>query len=428
MLGPLIISFTRKWSPRHALPVSVLGLGLILQPAFAQEWSRFRGPNGTGHGHATAIPTQWSEADYNWRIRLPGGGHASPILWGNRIFLTGADETRFFVFAVDGQDGEVLWRREYPHGEYNLHRFSSFASATCAADEARVYFTRQDGGRLFLCALTHEGRPVWELPLGQFESEHGSGHSPMVYGDLLILAFDQDLPGRLLAVDRATGRERWSVARQAGKADYSVPSVYEQPGQRPVLLFNSLEDGIAGVDPDTGRIRWRTDDRVLRMRSISSPIEAAGLIFASCGSGGGGHYLIAVRPPPNGSGRAEVAYDIRQSAPYVPTPVAHEGRVFLWSDGGIVTCIDPANGKVHWQERVGGNFFSSPVCIDGRLYGTSDTGEVVVLAAAGEFRLLARNRLGELSRATPAVANGNIYFRTWEHLISLGGSERAAAN
>jgi outer membrane protein assembly factor BamB len=154
---------------------------------------------------------------------------------------------------------------------------------------------------------------------------------------------------------------------------------------------------------------------------------AAGLTFASCGSGGGGNYAIAVQPPASGSGKAEVKYDIRKSMPYVPTPIAYGGRVFLWSDAGVVTCIDPATGEQKWQERAGGNTFSSPVCVNGRIYGTSDTGKVTVIAAADTFQVLGSSELGELSRATPAVANGKIYFRTVGHLISLGGAKAAAA-
>jgi outer membrane protein assembly factor BamB len=350
------------------------------------------------------------------------------VLWGHRLFVTVADAVDFSVLGLDEKNGRVAWRKDYPHGEYDLHKFSSFASATCAVDGERVYFTRQDGRRLFLCALTHEGRPVWELALGEFESQHGSGHSPIVHGELVIVANDQILGGAIVAVNRRTGRQVWSVPRSGGMADYSVPCVLEQTPGDPLLIFNTKEDGISAIQAATGRIAWSTASDALKLRSVSSPIVAGGLTFASCGSGGGGNYVIAIQPPANGSKQAEVKYEIRRSAPYVPSPVEHDGLVFLWSDAGIVTCIDPVTGDAKWQERAGGNYFSSPVCINGRIYGTTDTGEVVVLAAAAEFKVLARNDLGEPTRATPAVAHGRIYFRTWEHLMSLGGSEPGTVN
>ncbi len=409
----------------HGLFPRLLALALVpallAVEASAQEWSRFRGPNGTGISATKTVPVRWTEADYNWKVALPGGGHSSPVLWGNRIFLQVAEARDVVVVCLDEKDGRVLWKKAYPHGEYALHKFSSFASGTCALDAERVYFTRQDGRSMFLCALTQGGEPVWERALGGFESQHGGGHSPMVYGELVILANDQDREGAIVAVERKTGKPVWSIPRQGGNADYSVPCVLEQPGRLPVLVFNSNEDGISGVDPVAGKVVWSTVPKALTMRSISSPVVAAGLIYASCGSGGGGNYVIAVEPPASGTGRAEVKYSIRKSMPYVPTPSAFGGLVFLWSDGGIVTCIDPVSGTQKWQERAGGNTFSSPVCVDGKLYGIADTGKVTVIAAADTYQVLATNELGELARATPAVANGKIYFRTVGQLFSLGG-------
>lgn len=414
--------------PRCSLIIALLALSVPISQSWAQEWTRFRGPNGTGVSDAKTIPVKWSEADYNWKVKLPGGGHSSPVLWGGRIFLSSADAVNLSLLCVDEKDGRLRWKKDYPHGEYELHKFSSFASATSAVDDGRVYFTRQNGREIFLCALTHDGEPAWEVPLGAFESQHGSGHSPIVRGELVIIANDQDLASSILAVERKTGKQVWSVPRAAGMADYSVPCVIEPPGGPALILFNSKEDGISAIELATGRLQWSTGGGVLKMRSVSSPIVAGGVTFASCGSGAGGNYVVAIQPPAAGGTKAEVKYEVRKSANYVPTPVAFGNRVFLWSDGGIVTCIDPVTGEQKWQERAGGNYFSSPVCVDGRLYGTADTGEVVVLAAGDEFKVLARNELGELTRATPAVAKGRIFFRTWEHLISLGGAKPGVVN
>ncbi|MBI1178852.1 PQQ-binding-like beta-propeller repeat protein [bacterium] len=401
---------------------------LAMASSPAQEWTRFRGPNGTGISDAKTVPVAWTEKDYNWKVELPAGGNASPVLWEHKIFLPVADESQFSVVCIDDRDGHQIWKRDYPHAYYHLHKFNSFASGSCAVDEDRVYFTRQDGREMFLCALTQAGEPVWQVSLGEFEAQHGGGQSPIVYQDLVVVPNDEDLAGEILAVDRKTGKKRWSIPRHPGTADYAVPCVFTQAGKPPLLIFNSHDDGVSAVDPLTGRVAWSTADDLLKLRCVSSPFVAAGMTFATCGVAGGGNYVVAVQPPTDGSTKAEMQYAIRKAAPYVPTPIAYNGRLFLWGDGGIVTCADATTGKTKWQERVGGNYFSSPVCVDGKIYGTSDSGDVVVIAAGDEFKVLARNDLGELTRATPAVANGRIVFRTWEHLIRIGGKDSATVN
>jgi outer membrane protein assembly factor BamB len=149
-------------------------------------------------------------------------------------------------------------------------------------------------------------------------------------------------------------------------------------------------------------------------------VLAAGLIIGACGSGGGGNYLVAVRPG-GAAKKPELAYTIRKSAPYVPTSVCVGDRLFLWSDGGIVSCVEAASGEVKWQDRVGGNFFSSPLWVDSRLFCVSTKGEVVVVGASDRFEVLARNPLGEVTHSTPAVAGGRMYIHTTKSLISVGG-------
>lgn len=409
--------------------VLVGSLTASLAVANSQEWTRFRGPNGTGLSDTKGLPVAWTEADFNWKVKLPGSGHSSPVLWGDRIFLGCADAAtgRFEAVCLSAADGSVLWRKSHPYGEYQIHKFNSFASGTFALDAERVFFLRQNGDECFLTALTHEGKAAWELPLGRFESQHGAGHSPIVYGDLVVLAYDQLGAGRIVAVDRLTGKRRWEVPRSAGRADYSVPCVFTQAGQPERLLFNTGEDGINAIDPATGEIAWRTAP-VLSMRSVSSPVFIDGITFASCGSGGGGNYVVAIEAPADGTGEATVKFEVRRSAPYVPAPVIYRGLAFLWSDGGIVTCIDARTGEEKWRERVGGNFFSSPICVDGKLYNVADDGKAVVLAAKDVFEVLGRSDFDEETRATPAVADGRLYFRTLDHLVSIGGRKRAPVN
>lgn len=414
--------------PPNSLVIAAAEFLLVVSSVPAQEWTRFRGPNGSGVSPAATIPIKWTDKDFNWEVKLPAGGNASPVLWAHKVFLPVADESKFSVLCLDDRDGRLLWKHDFPHAAYHLHQYNSFASGSCAVDADQVYFTRQDGRTMYLCALTQAGDLVWEQLLGEFEAQHGGGQSPIVYGDLVVVPNDEDLAGEIVAVDRKTGKKRWSIPRHPGLADYAVPCVFDQPGASPLLIFNSHDDGVSAVDPGTGKVAWSTAANLLKLRCVSSPVIAAGMTFATCGVAGGGNYVVAIQPPAAGSSTPEIKYSVRKAAPYVPTPVAYQGLLYLWGDGGIVTCVDAATGESKWQERVGGNYFSSPVCVNGRIYGTADTGQVVVIAAGDQFKVLARNELGETTRATPAVANGRIIFRTWEHLFSLGGAKPGVVN
>ncbi len=399
----------------------LLALGL-LGTAGAREWPRFRGPNGTGRGIAPGLPVRWGTNDYRWTVKLPGPGHSSPVLWGRRLFVNCAapDGKSTLTVALDADTGRLLWRHTFPGGGYRLHRNNTFATSTPAADAERVYVAYENGDQAALAALDHAGEPAWEFPLRTVKFQHGLGHSPIVDGDLVIFSDDQILPGRIVALEAATGKLRWEAPRRAGRADYSTPCRHQPPDGPAALVFNSQENGITAFDPGSGRLLWQSK-RVLDKRCVSSAVVADGLLISTCGSGGGGNYVVALRPPDQPGAAPEVAWTLRRSAPYVPTPLAVGRLLFLWSDGGIVSCVEAATGKTLWRKRVGGNFFSSPVYTDGKLFGVSTTGEVVVLAATDHFTLLGRTELGEQCHATPAIARGAIYFRTLTRLCCLPG-------
>ena len=387
----------------------------------SQEWTRFRGPNGSGISPAKTIPTTWTEKDFNWKLPLPGAGHSSPVLWGDKIFLTtGDDQTKqVSVFCVSAVGGQVLWQKAFPFTPYHKNGYNTFASASPAVDQHRVYVCWSSPEHYTLMALTHDGQTVWEKDLGPFASQHGGGASPIVYQDKVILGNEQDGESFLIAVDAATGKTRWQSPRASKETVYSTPCVYEPKDAPPALIFNSHSNGVSAIDPDNGKVLWELAD-AFDKRVVSSPVLAAGLIVGACGSGGGGNYLVAVRPG-GPAKKPELAYTIRKSAPYVPTSVCVGERLFLWSDGGIVSCVQAASGEVKWQERVGGNFFSSPLWVDGRLFCVSTKGEVVVVEASDRFQVLARNPLGEVTHSTPAVAGGRMFIHTAKSLISVGG-------
>jgi outer membrane protein assembly factor BamB len=387
--------------------------------ASTDEWSRFRGPNGTGESEATSVPGKWTESDYNWRVELPGVGHSSPVHWGDRIFLTAAESkgTIRILLCLSAKDGSVIWRKDFASVGHQLHVQNSFASSTPAVDADHVYVLWTTPDQYSVHALHHDGTPAWEANLGKFTSQHGSGTSPIVYDDLVVVGNDQDGDSSLSAIDRKTGQQRWRVPRKTSTVAYSTPCVY-QPAKGPAeLIFNSQAHGITSINPRDGSTNWEID--VFDKRSVSSPIIVGGHIFGSCGSGAGGNYVVAVKPGKN----PQVAFKVDKTAPYVPTSVARGNMAFLWSDQGVITCIDATNGKTLWQKRVGGNFSGSPIRVADKVYCVSAEGDCVVVAASDNYELIAKNPLGETCRSTPSVSDGRLYLRTQSHLISLGGEK-----
>jgi len=389
-----------------------------------QQWTRFRGPNGSGISNATTVPATWTNKDYNWRVELPGVGHSSPVLWGDRIFLMSAtnDGRQRMVLCLSAVDGRLLWSRSYGASTHKKHSFNSFASPTPTVDAQRVYTLWADPTAYVVTALDHDGKEIWRRDFGPFYGNHGVGTSPILYEDMLVVGKDEDENSSLFAVDRRTGEDRWAVRRESARVAYSTPCLLELDGEAPQLIFCSLAYGMSSIDAKTGHRNW--DIPVFDKRTVSSPVVSGNLILGSCGSGGGGNFVVAVKAAnPMSAAMPEEIYRVKKSAPYVPTTLVYNDMAFLWSDGGVVTCINVADGNVQWRKRIGGKFFGSPVCVNRRLYCVSEKGDVVVLAAARTFNKLGRVSLGEECRSTPAVAGGVMYLRTVSHLYSLGGGK-----
>ncbi len=420
--GPLKMRKGLCW---RRLTVSLVTLVFLPSvTAGAQEaWPRFRGMNGTGVS-ATRFPTQWSDKDYAWQVKLPGMGHSSPVIWQDRLFVLSADpqDATRYVLCFDTKSGTKRWQRTFTSSPHHIHSRNSFASPTPAADADHVYCAWATPAQTTFMALDHEGKTVWQRELGPFPSQHGFGVSPIVYQDMVILCVQKRKPERngprtndsfILAVDRRTGKTRWRTERQSEVASYATPFILRRPEQPDELICCSTAHGIFSLDPQTGRENWAID--VFTMRTVSSPIEAGGRIFGTTGSGGGGNYVVAIEPGP----QARIVYRVERQAPYVPSVVAKDDLAFLWYDKGIVTCIRAQEGKPLWTKRVGGNYSGSPIIAGNRLYCIDEEGTVVVLAAEDHFQLLGKTPLGEPSRSTPAVAGGRMFLRTYSQLFAL---------
>jgi outer membrane protein assembly factor BamB len=393
--------------------------------ASAQEWTRFRGPNGSGISDAKSVPVEWTEKDYNWVADLPGRGHSSPVIWGDKLFVTSCDEESAarHLLCIHTRDGTVAWRKDFEFASYRKHKNNSYASSTPCVDEDFVYVAWHSRKSSPLVAFDHEGNKVWEYELGLYLHGQGGAASPIVYEDSVILANDQKQPSFLLAVDCKSGAERWKIPREGKRACYGTPCVFARDETSEELIFSHCYEGIIGVDPLSGKQNWHIDvfGRASQ-RALGSPIIADDLVIATSGAAGGERQLVAVRPAGVASEQTTAeAFRATRGAPHVPTPLVYKDWLFMWSDQGIASCLDKVSGKVIWQKRVGGNYFSSPVCIDGRLYCVDLDGDVVVIAASDKYELLAKNCLGEPTKATPAVSGGTLFIRTESHLFSIGG-------
>jgi outer membrane protein assembly factor BamB len=277
--------------------------------------------------------------------------------------------------------------------------------------------------------LTHDGREVWATKLPGVHARHGAGSSPILCGDLVIVTRENDksttgAPASVwLAVESKTGLVRWRYEHpENANGSYSTPCIYRDKQGKEDIVFTSNSHGLAALDAGTGKLLWKTS-AALPARVVSSPVLAGDLLIGTCGEGGRGIRLAAIRPPESGSSSVVEAYGLQTSVvPYVPTSVVHEGYFFGFHDGGVVSCFRMATGEVLWSQKPAGRYFGSPVCVDDKLYCITTDGDVVVLRAGPKYELLAVNPLGEKnSHATPAVANGRMLLRTFSHLISVGG-------
>jgi outer membrane protein assembly factor BamB len=412
---------------RFRQPRLALVLGVLLTAAAtagADNWPRFRGPNGTGVAADKGVPVKWGAGDLLWKVELPGLGHSSPVVWGDRLFLQtgGAKGDGRSLLCLDANTGKQLWSREAPGGTARKHERNSFASSTPATDGQRVYAVFWDGRDVSLSAYDFKGEPVWKRDLGGYTSQHGAGMSPVVYDGRVFVNDDQDGSAVLLAFDAATGKPLWRAERKAFRACYSTPFLRRKPGGGDELVVASTA-GITAYDPKSGAENWAYDwtFSAMPLRTVGSPAEAAGLICAASGDGSGARHFIAVEPPAKGGERPKLAWSSqRPSFPYVPTLLARGDYVYLVGDKGHLACHEAKTGVEVWSQRLQCLFTASPVLIDGKVYAPNEKGDVYVFEAGPTYRLLAKNSLGEPVFASPAVANGRLYVRGRQHLFCVG--------
>jgi outer membrane protein assembly factor BamB len=385
----------------------------------AQFWPRWRGPSGQGVASGTGYPDTWSGTqNVLWKIRVPGNGNSSPIVWRDRIFLTTAQQggSRLSLLAFRRADGVQLWEAAVPAGRNNsAHPKNGYASATPATDGERVYVSFGSRG---LFAFDLEGKLLWQRDLGRIDNYHGAAGSPLFYKDRIILYQDQDSGGFIAAFDARTGQQIWKTARQAS-VGWGTP-VAVHVGDHDEIIVNG-QSRVLAYDPLTGRELWRCGGSSYEV--IPTPVVGYGLVF--CASGRVGPTL-AIRPGGQGDvTSSHLAWSTPRGSPFVPSPILVGEHLYTVNDmASIVTSFEATSGRVVWQGRLGvaqrEGFSASPVAVDGKVFFTNDDGETFVLRAGPTFQLMHVNNIGERTLASPALVDGRWYIRTDQHLFAIG--------
>lgn len=428
--------------------------------AAAQNWPQFRGPNASGVADGANPPTVWNaEKSLNilWKTAIPGSALSSPVVWGDRIFVTTAissDPKSEFrhglygdvtpakdvskhvwkVYALDKNTGKIVWERTAYEGvpKTKRHPKSSQASSTPATDGKRVIaFFGSEG----LYCYDFDGKLLWKQDLGVLsvgwfydpDYEWGVGSSPIIYKNLVIVQCDIQKDSFIAAFDVRTGKPVWRTPRDEIPS-WGTPTVYESQGRAGVVTNSSRF--IRGYDALTGRELWRIAPN--SEVTVATPVAAHNLIFVTAG------YppvrpIYAIRTGAQGdislkdnqTSNQHVAWSNKQAGTYIPTPIVHGDYFYTLSNNAVLTCYNASTGARVYQQRLaekGGAFSASPVAADGKLYFSSEDGEIFVVKAGPQYELLAVNPIGEVLMATPAIARGMLVVRSMRHVYGIGES------
>lgn len=399
--------------------------------AAAENWPRFRGPTGQGHSAETGLAVEWTaETGIAWKTPIPGAGWSSPIVWENRVYVTSAlnDGSACHLLALDRDTGAIVWDREvFKQALKRKENKNSFATPTPCTDGKRVYVCFADGG---LAAVSLTGDVVWTNRDFPFYSKHGLGESPIVYQDLLIMPRDGSSPGPdvkvgwkepwdqafVLALDAATGKERWKTARGMSRVSHMTPLVLKVDGRD--QLISPAGDRIQGFNPLNGELLWSAYSQGEGV--TPSPVFGKSMLYTSSGFEAPTVRAIKLEGAKGEVTTSHIVWEQLKGTPTQSSLIYVAPHVYAVTDNGVLTCYDGDNGEIVWQDRLAGKFSSSPVYADGRLYFLSEDGTTYVLQPGAEFKILTQNPLNEVCQASMGVSTGKLFVRTATTLYAIG--------
>jgi outer membrane protein assembly factor BamB len=383
------------------------------------NWPRWRGPQQNGHTADDNLPVNWSAENIIWKTPLPGVGHSSPIIWGDRIFLTAALDSgrERLVFCVDRTSGKTRWQQSAWKGEPEpSHDMNGWASASCVTDGQIVVAFFGRGG---IHAFSVDGKPLWSRDLGRFEGPWGTAACPILVDDLVIQNCDADMDARLVALDKRTGKDVWIRPRRNYRG-WSTPIVIDAPGRRELVLNG--HEGVQAYDPATGRELWYCKSE--RGRGEPTITPAGDLLCVINGLTGGEIY--GVRPGGSGdvTGTHMAWHTPRRGARDTPSPIAI-GKYLLATDmSGVCTCYDPATGREVWKGRLPGKMAGSPIAAGGQAFFLNEAGRTVVIEPGPALNIVAENALpasrDEIFRASLTPLDGQWFIRSTTTLYCVG--------
>lgn len=412
------------------LSLSLGALGLR-----AENWPEFRGPDRQGHSAEKNLPQKWSQREnIRWKVAIPGDSWSTPIVWGDRVFLTTATDKgeSCRIVSLDAGTGKVLWDKEvFRQKPRKKETRNSYATPSPVTDGERVYAVYSDGS---FVAVNFDGSVAWTNRDHPFYSQHGLGASPILTGGLLIMTMDASSEGEdkligwqkpwdksyVLALDAKTGKERWKTMRGVTRISHGTPTLWTGPDGR-VQVVSEAGDVVQGFDRDTGEKLWTS--AVEGEGKVPSTLVADGMVFTA-GGFRGRESIKAFRLGEKGDLKEKnLVWEQKKGNPKVPSMVHVKPYLFTVNDTGFATCLKADTGEVVWNERVSGGFSASPVHADGKLYLLDNNGDTTVIEAGPQFKVLAKNPLSEPTQASMAVAGGRLFIRTEKNLYCVGGAK-----
>jgi len=386
---------------------------------FGTDWPQFRGPTGQGVSDERDVPLSWSETkNVRWKTAIPGRGWSSPVIQGDRIWLTTATEEgrSLRAIAVNVNSGAIeqnveIFRLKSPK---LLNSKNSFASPTPVVEGDRVYL---HFGAYGTACITQAGEIVWKTTLEYDNGQHGPGGSPIIYDDLLIVSCDGLELQFVTALDKATGKVRWKKTREGYQA-YTTPLVVNLPGGDQVISPGAFQ--AIAYEPRTGKEIWRVK-YAEGFSNVPRLVYGLGLVFICTGFQEPS--LLAVQPDGRGDvTKSKIVWKLDRAIPRTPSPLLVGNELYIVTDNGIATCIDAKTGEELWRARLGGNHSASPIYAGGRIYFLSEEGESVVIAPGRKLNHLATNQIDGQTLASMAVSHSSIFIRSQTHLYRISSN------